>query len=269
MKKKPQFDAPAFTLESVQRTEAEIMSNVRCASHAEAISDILPHLCLGSWRDAENLATIRAKGITHILNVAKELPPASEIAAMDAVSGVVKKHIPLVDAHSQDILSHFEAAFDFIDSAKASGGRVLVHCRRGISRSPAIIVGYLMTHYKHSFESALAFLKERRSSVSLNLAFRTVLEEYKPLPPKACRKSSPLPVADGVGNHQKVLGIGSSTDTSDSESGPSVGASAAMVADPGNAAGCTTQVVDSSFTSQEDAAQPKEAPRLPVSEEKT
>lgn len=85
-----------------------------------------------------------------------------------------------MDAHSENILPHFEEAFKFMDEARSKGGRVLVHCRRGISRSPAIVTGYIMTKTGVSYESALSFVTGCRSSVSLNLAFREILFTYKP-----------------------------------------------------------------------------------------
>lgn len=48
------------------------------------------------------------------------------------------------DDEDYDILQHVTGARDFIDSARAEGGRVLVHCARGVNRSGAICVAYLM-----------------------------------------------------------------------------------------------------------------------------
>jgi protein-tyrosine phosphatase len=172
---------PAFCLQTIHETNLVTEEvPVRCASQAEQMSAILPHLWLGSWRDAEDAELMRREGITHVLNVAKECPSASEQASMDAIRGVTKKQIDLADAHSEDILPHFEAAFAFMEEARHSGGKVLVHCRRGISRSPAIVTGYLMFQTHCSYEAALNYVKARRLSVSLNLAFRTVLEDYQP-----------------------------------------------------------------------------------------
>eukprot|EP00331_Platyophrya_macrostoma_P010186 CAMPEP_0176429258 /NCGR_PEP_ID=MMETSP0127-20121128/13615_1 /TAXON_ID=938130 /ORGANISM="Platyophrya macrostoma, Strain WH" /LENGTH=260 /DNA_ID=CAMNT_0017811051 /DNA_START=103 /DNA_END=885 /DNA_ORIENTATION=+ len=123
---------------------------------------------------------LRQHGITHVLNVAKEVPPPQEQAAMES-GDFTHKCIPLMDCHSEDIGEHFEEAFNFIEEARAQHGKVLVHCRRGISRSPAIVVGYLMRHEGFSYQDALQYVQDRRN-VSLNLAFRTLLEEYSPTP---------------------------------------------------------------------------------------
>lgn len=176
---KLQLSTPAFSLAPMEDTDHMSDTPARSAAQAQEISDILPHICLGSWRDAENADVVRKKGITHVLNVAKECPSLKEQELMDSLK-VVKKTIALVDAHSENILVHFEEAFEFIDMARSKGGRVLVHCRRGISRSPAIVTGYIMTKTGCSYEAALSFVTACRSSVCLNLAFREILLVYKP-----------------------------------------------------------------------------------------
>uniref|UniRef100_A0A914HT97 protein-tyrosine-phosphatase n=1 Tax=Globodera rostochiensis TaxID=31243 RepID=A0A914HT97_GLORO len=44
--------------------------------------------------------------------------------------------IPIKDSYCAKLLPHFDAAFKFIDEARKTGGKVLVHCLAGISRSP-------------------------------------------------------------------------------------------------------------------------------------
>jgi dual specificity phosphatase 12 len=53
--------------------------------------------------------------------------------------------IPVQDSEYDDILIHFPDACRFIQNAVDSGGRVLVHCYMGISRSAAVIAAYCET----------------------------------------------------------------------------------------------------------------------------
>lgn len=181
---KLKLEPVAFDLQKVhETTQHELMhAPVYNAAACEAMSGILDYVWLGSWRDAEDPTALERNGITHVLNVAKEVPSQDEREAMERAN-VVSFQIPLADAHSEDIVPHFEAAFAFMDEAKAAGGKVLVHCRRGISRSPAIVVAYVMRSMKKDYISALEFVKERRPCVSLNLAFREILEDYDPETP--------------------------------------------------------------------------------------
>ena len=180
------LNAPAFCLQTVEQhaePDSSKLAPVNAAA-CEVMSEIRDGLFLGSWRDAADSALLKQHGITHVLNVAKEVP--SSITELEAIesSDFTHKTIPLMDCHSEDIAKHFSDAYQFISEARAASLRVLVHCRRGISRSPAIVVSYLMQEEGMRFDEAFHVVKQRRACVSLNLAFRELLEEYKPLPSK-------------------------------------------------------------------------------------
>ena len=59
-----------------------------------------------------------------------------------------------------------------VDAVRESSSRVLVHCLAGISRSPTIVIAYVMHHlrlsiddayrYDDSFSPVLSFLPETR-----------------------------------------------------------------------------------------------------------
>lgn len=166
------FDLGTVSQADGNSQEIPAISAARC----EPMSLIVDHLYIGSWRDMEEPAQLRGSGITHILNVAKEVDPAHH---EDRLEGFKVLHIPLVDEHRENILPYMESACAFIADARTTHGKCLVHCRRGISRSPAIVVGYLMREHGHDFDSALQYVKERRTCVSLNIAFREFLSEYE------------------------------------------------------------------------------------------
>ena len=44
---------------------------------------------------------------------------------------------------------------EFLDSALASGGKVLVNCHLGVSRSAACVLAYLLTRHNMSLAEAL------------------------------------------------------------------------------------------------------------------
>jgi protein-tyrosine phosphatase len=165
---------PAFNL-SQCGADGSLEAEPVCAARCEPMSRIYDHLYLGSWRDIDEVECLRGAGITHVLNVAKEVDPTHH----EGLEGFTAMHIPLVDDHRENIVEHLEAACAFIESAKTEGGRVLVHCRRGISRSPAIVVGYLMRQDGFEFDAAVEYVKARRLCTSLNIAFREFLMAYE------------------------------------------------------------------------------------------
>lgn len=46
--------------------------------------------------------------------------------------------IPVYDTEDADLLQHFPRAIAFIQGALTSGGKVLVHCAAGVSRSATV-----------------------------------------------------------------------------------------------------------------------------------
>lgn len=56
------------------------------------------------------------------------------------------------DVPGEDLIAHFPNCFAFIDSAFQAGGKVLVHCVAGVSRSATVCIGYLM--WKHGMSYA-------------------------------------------------------------------------------------------------------------------
>lgn len=65
------------------------------------------------------------------------------------------------------------------DSVKQSGGRVLVHCQAGISRSATICLAYLMHTQRVKLDEAFNFVKQRRQVISPNLAFMGQLLQFE------------------------------------------------------------------------------------------
>ena len=53
----------------------------------------------------------------------------------------------------------------------AEGGRVLVHCKMGISRSASVSISFLMKEYEWNLETALYKVKTARTIVSPNKSF--------------------------------------------------------------------------------------------------
>ena len=67
------------------------------------------------------------------------------------------------DSHRENLLAHFDKTFEF------------VHCQAGISRSPMIVIGYLMKLHQKTFEQACTLVKSKRSIINPNWNFRNQL----------------------------------------------------------------------------------------------
>ena len=52
--------------------------------------------------------------------------------------------LSLTDTEDQDIAQYFRTAIAFMEQAHKEGGKVLVHCHEGKSRSVTLVLAYLM-----------------------------------------------------------------------------------------------------------------------------
>uniref|UniRef100_A0A8C8RKQ9 Dual specificity protein phosphatase n=1 Tax=Pelusios castaneus TaxID=367368 RepID=A0A8C8RKQ9_9SAUR len=153
--------------------------------------EILPFLYLGSAYHASKCEFLANLHITALLNVSRKSSESFK-------EQYCYKWIPVEDSHMADISSHFEEAIDFIDCVRRAGGKILVHCEAGISRSPTICMAYLMKTKKFRLEEAFDYIKQRRSLISPNFGFMGQLLQYEseilsstPSPPVAsCKREA-------------------------------------------------------------------------------
>jgi len=82
--------------------------------------------------------------------------------------------IDIDDDGDEDIFRHFEKTYTFINQKST-----LVHCFAGISRSPSIVIAYLMKEYGMTYFSAFKMCKEKRCIVCPNNGFRKQLRKYE------------------------------------------------------------------------------------------
>ena len=67
--------------------------------------------------------------------------------------------IPAYDTITFNLSRYFYEAADFVDAALRSGGRVLVHCHAGISRSATIVAAYLMIKRGMTAQEAVRLIR--------------------------------------------------------------------------------------------------------------
>ncbi|XP_066937605.1 dual specificity protein phosphatase 10-like isoform X2 [Macrobrachium rosenbergii] len=146
--------------------------NEAAIEQAEA-AEVLPFLFIGNARDAQNLRVLQALGITRVLNVTSHLPGYHQD------SGICYKTLPAMDSGHQNLRQFFDEAIHFIDEARQAGDRVLVHCQAGVSRSPTIVIAYLMKHTRMTMVDSYKYVKARRPIISPNLNFMGQLVEWE------------------------------------------------------------------------------------------
>lgn len=74
---------------------------------------------------------------------------------------------------------YFDVVADKIKANKEKGGRTLVHCVAGVSRSATLCIAYLMKHERMSLRQAYRFVKTARPIVRPNWGFWRQLINYE------------------------------------------------------------------------------------------
>ena len=85
------------------------------------------------------------------------------------------RRYPLKDVEEQEIIPFFSQATDFINEAEHSGGKLLLHCHEGKSRSITLALAYLMQTKDWTLKQALEFVTEHRPCASPNAGFMNQL----------------------------------------------------------------------------------------------
>jgi Dual specificity phosphatase, catalytic domain len=129
-------------------------------------------LFLGNEDDAINQAFVDSNKITRFIHVCRECKCTFD------PDDPAHLRISINDSHREPIRDHFENAILFFDKVRAEDANVLVHCFAGISRSPTIVLAYLMNN-GYRFKDALTFLKTQRECVDPNLHFLGSLVSYE------------------------------------------------------------------------------------------
>lgn len=131
-------------------------------------------LYLGSLSAVQDKSLLHEHRITHLVQV-MDAPwlPVSERDGFNC------HRIEILDQPNTELLPHLEAACAYMDRALKSGRNVLVHCQQGVSRSPSIVIAYLIRNYGMSFDNALSLLKRQRACVKPNSGFISALREWE------------------------------------------------------------------------------------------
>ena len=133
------------------------------------IKEIIPNkLYLGNNESAKNLETLKEYNITSILICGYFL---SEFFP----DKFIYKTLEIEDNEYEIIINSLIKGIEFIEKNKT----ILVHCREGVCRSSAIVIGYIMFKEKKSYIEAEKFVKERKDNINPNENFVKQLKEFE------------------------------------------------------------------------------------------
>uniref|UniRef100_A0A8C5M5K3 Dual specificity protein phosphatase n=1 Tax=Leptobrachium leishanense TaxID=445787 RepID=A0A8C5M5K3_9ANUR len=127
------------------------------------VDEVWPRLYLGDQEIAANRGELIQLRITHILNATH-----SRWRGAEGYEGMNISYmgIDAQDSPTFDMSVHFYTAADFIHNAlRDKGGKILVHCAVGVSRSATLVLAYLMIHHDMTLVDAITTVKDRRGII--------------------------------------------------------------------------------------------------------
>lgn len=144
------------------------------ASRLAGLCQITDGLFLSNGRVANDAAAVSRFNITCIINATVNVRPPSPSA-----SEVEYVHVPVADSPLTPLIDHFDTVADKIQSVEKQGGRTLVHCNAGVSRSATLCIVYLIKHHGMTLLEAYGLVKARRPIARPNPGFWRQLIQYE------------------------------------------------------------------------------------------
>ncbi|XP_020512683.2 dual specificity phosphatase 28 [Labrus bergylta] len=128
-------------------------------------------LFISNARSACSDDLLQQEAVTLCINVSKQQPFPS--------ADVKKLQIHVYDDPNEDLYAHFDRCADTIHKEGNRGGRSVVYCKNGRSRSATVCIAYLMKHRKLTLTEALQKVKTARHVIDPNPGFMSQLQRYE------------------------------------------------------------------------------------------
>lgn len=168
-------------------------------------SRIMQHMYLGSLLHASDIPMLSRLGIEYVVSVGETVSWLEEFkheshedanepgvyyydfenGQMDSESGYrfpIKKAIVLKNINDDGIgtlIATIDRTLAFIDEVYSSGGKVLVHCQVGVSRSASVCIAEVMKRNRLSLPRAYMYVRVRRLNVIIQPNLKLMYELCK------------------------------------------------------------------------------------------
>lgn len=139
------------------------------------MTEIVPNLYLAGLREVIDEVQTKQRGVTHILNVANEITNDRTNDGYQYMWNGVDDDDP-----QGDITPTLDANVAWIHEALLSGGKVMVHCWSGISRSAVTVMAYLVRYHDMSAVNAYHKVLARRPIVEPWPRYLDQLQSWAP-----------------------------------------------------------------------------------------
>ncbi|XP_054277743.1 dual specificity protein phosphatase 3 isoform X2 [Macrosteles quadrilineatus] len=126
--------------------------------------EVYPNIYIGDAGSAKNKQYLMKLGITHVVNTAEGKLFGMVDTDQEFYKNTTIKYLgfSIMDLPVSNISQHFFEVADFIEQAIKEGGKVLVHCLMGMSRSSTCVLAYLMIKEGLSAGEAVRQVRQHR-----------------------------------------------------------------------------------------------------------
>ncbi|XP_009972190.2 dual specificity phosphatase 28 [Tyto alba] len=136
------------------------------------LGQVTSSLLIGTASAACRQDLLAREGVTFCVNVTRQQP----FPGLPRGRGL---RVPVLDHPAEDLYRYFEECGAAIEEAVKSGGKCLVYCKNGRSRSAAICTAYLMRHRQLPLKDAFEAVKTARPVAKPNAGFWSQLQRYE------------------------------------------------------------------------------------------
>ena len=133
---------------------------------------VAPGIYLGNASHARNLQLLEQLQITHVLNCASQTETETGPAYYARHANFEYFELGATDDEITELVApYLRQVVSFVDSALLQRSSVLIHCVKGVNRSPALCVAYMMKRLRKPLLNAVMEVWEQRPLVLRNASF--------------------------------------------------------------------------------------------------
>ncbi len=134
------------------------------------------HSVIGSVKDQDIL---EERNIKVVISALTEEEYEDYMIAKEDFPDCEWHRLVIDDDESEEISKYFFEVHKVISGAITNNKNVIVHCAAGMSRSPTLVIAYLMVENKWSYEEAFNYIKKKRPIVEPNIGFVKQLKDLE------------------------------------------------------------------------------------------
>ncbi|KAG8338271.1 dual specificity protein phosphatase 3 [Homalodisca vitripennis] len=126
--------------------------------------EVYPNIYIGDASSAKNKQYLMKLGISHVVNTAEGKLLGQVDTDQDFYRNTTIQYLgfSIMDLPVSNIGQYFAEVADFMEKAIKGGGKVLVHCLMGMSRSSTCVLAYLMIKEGMTAAEAIKQVRQHR-----------------------------------------------------------------------------------------------------------